>query len=285
MFAEERKLKIFDFLTEHRKATVAELVSYFDVSKTTIRNDLREMERDRLLIRTHGGAMLRTRTGYEPDPYEKQIKNVEEKKRVALAALDLIDDGDTIILDTGTTTMELALVLAKKKNLRVITNDLLIALLLEDNANIMDILFIGGVIRKKYHCTLKYRDASAVMLSGLTVDKAFITANGFSYEKGATTPDIGQAEIKTLLMAASSTVVVLCDSSKIGSAYFIQFARLDQIDKLITDKIEPKEKERLEEKGLDVIVAPPYGDLIDDVSPPQPTVLRRAASDDPEEWE
>jgi DeoR family transcriptional regulator, fructose operon transcriptional repressor len=256
MFAEERKLKIIDFLMEHRKATVAELVSYFNVSKTTIRNDLREIEKDKLLIRTHGGAMVRTRTGYEPDPYEKQIKNVEEKKQIALAALDLIDDGDTVILDTGTTTMELALLLSRKKNLRVITNDLLIALCLEDNPDIIDLLFVGGIIRKKYHCTLKYRNASAEMLEGLTVDKAFITANGFSPQKGATTPDIGQAEIKTLLIAASSSVVLLCDSSKIGNDYFIQFARVDEIDKLITDKIDPKERERLEEQGLDVIVAP-----------------------------
>ena len=269
MFAEERQLKIFAFLSEHRKATVAELVNYFEVSNTTIRNDLREMEKDRLLLRTHGGAMLRTRTGYELDPYEKQIKNVEEKKKIARAALDLIDDGDTIILDTGTTTMELALLLARKRNLRVITNDLLIALLLEDNANIMDILLIGGVIRKKYHCTLRHANASAEMLTGITVDKAFITTNGFSYEKGATTPDLSQAEIKTLLMSASSTVIVLCDSSKLGNAYFMQFARLDQIDKLITDKMDSKEKERLEEKGLDVIIAPPYAHQIE--AAPEPS--------------
>lgn len=268
MFAEERKLKILDFVTEHKKATVSELVSYFKVSNTTIRNDLRELEKDGLLIRTHGGAMLRTRSGYEPDPYEKQIKNVEEKKRIALTALDLIDDGDTIVLDTGTTAMELAMLLSKKKGLRVITNDLLIALLLEDNANIMDILFVGGIIRKKYHCTLKYAEASAQMLAGLTVDKAFLTVNGFSFEKGATTPDIGQAEMKKLLMSAASTVVILCDSSKIGNAYFVQFASLDQIDKLITDKIERNEKERFEKKGVDVIIAPPLEDLLEAVAQP-----------------
>jgi len=211
--------------------------------------------------------MLRTRTGYEPDTYENQIKNVEEKKRIALAALDLIDDGDTIILDTGTTTMELALVLASKKNLRVITNDLLIALVLEDNTNIIDILFIGGVVRKNFHCTLKYRNATAEMLTGLTVDKAFITANGFSYEKAVTTPDIALAEVKTLLMSVASTVVVLCDSSKLGNNYFIQLARLDQIDKFITDKMDPKEKERLEEKDIDVIIAPPYAEQIGAMSP------------------
>ncbi len=259
MFAEERKLKILDFLTEHRKATVNELVTFLEVSNTTIRNDLREMENEKLLIRTHGGAMLRTRSGFEPDPYETPIKNVQEKKRIALAALELIDDGDTIILDTGTTTMELAMVLASKKNIRVITNDLLIALLLEDNENIIDVLFIGGLVRKGYHCTLKYRMATAEMLSGLTVDKAFFTVNGFSYEKGATSPDIAQAEIKTLLMSVASTVVVLCDSTKLGNTYFVQFASLEQIDKLITEKIEPFEKDRLEEKGIHVIIAPPLG--------------------------
>lgn len=212
--------------------------------------------------------MVRSRTGYEPDPYEKQLKNVEEKKRIALEALELIDDGDTIILDTGTTTMELALLLGRKKNLRVITNDLLIGLFLEDNADIIDILFVGGLIRKKYHCTLQYRNATTEMLTGLTVDKAFMTTNGFSYQKGATTPDIGQAEMKTLLIAASSTVVVLCDSNKIGSDYFMQFARLDQIDKLVTDGIDPKEKQKLEEKGVDVIVAPPYAQLKEALSHP-----------------
>jgi len=256
MFAEERKQKILEFLTEHRKATVNELVSFFEVSNTTIRNDLREMENEKLLIRTHGGAMLRTRSGFEPDPYETPMKNVQEKKRIAQAALELIDDGDTIILDTGTTTMELAMVLASKKNIRVITNDLLIALLLEDNENIIDLLFVGGIVRKGYHCTLKYRAATAEMLSGLTVDKAFFTVNGFSYEKGATSPDIAQAEIKALLRSVAATVVILCDSSKLGSAYFVQFASLEQIDKLITDRIEQVEKERLEEKGVDVIIAP-----------------------------
>jgi DeoR family fructose operon transcriptional repressor len=220
------------------------------------------MEADRLIIRTHGGAMLRGRTGYEPDPYEKQIRNVEEKKRIALAALDLIDDGETIVLDTGTTTMELAMVLARKKSLRVITNDLLIALQLEDNPDIVDILFIGGVIRKHYHCALRYRDATAEMFRGLTVDKAFITVNGFSYEKGATTPDIAQAEIKTLLMSAASMVVILCDSSKIGNAYFAQIARVDQIDKLITDNMVAEERERLEADGLDVIIARPYAEQL-----------------------
>jgi DeoR family fructose operon transcriptional repressor len=256
MFAEERKLKIFEFLTEHKKVTVNELVSFFEVSNTTIRNDLREMENEKLLIRTHGGAMLRTRSGFEPDPYETPINNIQEKKRIALAALELIDDGDTIILDTGTTTMELAMILTRKKNIRVITNDLLIALLLEDNENIIDVLFIGGLVRKGYHCTLKYRTATAEMLSGLTVDKAFFTVNGFSCEKGATSPDISQAEIKTLLISVARTVVILCDSSKIGNTYFVQFASLDQVDKLITDKIGQVEKDNFEEKGIDVIVAP-----------------------------
>ena len=122
MFPEERKMEIVNFVNEHKKATVAELCDYFEVSSATIRNDLRELEREKLLVRTHGGAMLMTKTGYEFDPYLKQINHLEEKQTIARLASALIDDGDTIILDTGTTTLELARLLEEKRDLTVVTD-------------------------------------------------------------------------------------------------------------------------------------------------------------------
>jgi DeoR family fructose operon transcriptional repressor len=93
------------------------------------------------------------------------------------------------------------------------------------------------------------------MLSGLNVDKAFMTANNFSYKKGATTPDINQAETKKDLISIASNIILLCDSSKLGNTSFVQFATLEQIDKLVTDKIRDNDKKVLEESGVDVIVA------------------------------
>lgn len=253
MFPEERKMKIVEFINEHKKATVVELCNYFGVSSATIRNDLHELERDKLIYRTHGGAMLITKTGYELDPYIKQVKNLEEKQKVAKAAIGLIDDGDTIILDTGTTTLELARLLDRKRNITVVTNDLIIALFLEDFTNVTTI-FIGGLIRKNYHCTLTFGEAGKQMLSGLTVDKAFMTANGFSYEKGATTPDLNLAETKKLLISIATTSILLCDNSKFGNNFLVQFAPLEKLDKLVTDKIGEIEKKALEESDVDVIV-------------------------------
>lgn len=253
MFAEERKIKILKFINEHKKATVMELCDYFKVSSATIRNDLRELEKEKLLIRTHGGAMIKIKTGYELDPYIKQVKNLEEKQKVAQSAIDLIEDGDTIILDTGTTTLELAKLLKEKRDITVVTNDLIIALFLEDISTV-NTIFIGGIIRKNYHCTVTFGQIGNKMLSGLNVDKAFMTANSFSYKKGATTPDINQAETKKDLISITSNVILLCDSSKLGNTSFVQFATLEQIDKLVTDKIGDSDKKALEESGVDVIV-------------------------------
>lgn len=254
MFAEERKIKILEFINEHKKATVVVLCDYFKVSSATIRNDLRELEKEKLLIRTHGGAMIKIKTGYELDPYIKQVKNLEEKQKIAQSAINLIEDGDTIILDTGTTTLELAKLLKRKRDITVVTNDLIIALFLEDISTV-NIIFIGGIIRKNYHCTVTFGQIGNKMLSGLNVDKAFMTANNFSYKKGATTPDINQAETKKDLISIASNIILLCDSSKLGNTSFVQFATLEQIDKLVTDKIRDNDKKVLEESGVDVIVA------------------------------
>lgn len=253
MFPEERKIKIVEFINEHKKATVVELCNYFEVSSATIRNDLRELEREKLLVRTHGGAMLMTKTGYEFDPYLKQIDHLEEKQKIARIAATLIDDGDTIILDTGTTTLELARLLEKKRDITVVTNDLIIALFLEDFGNVSTI-FIGGLIRKHYHCTLTFGQAGAQMLSRLNVDKAFMTTNSFSYENGATTPNLDQAETKKLLLSIAATVILLCDSSKLGKNSLVQFASLDEIDKFVIDTIGERDREELEKYGVDVII-------------------------------
>jgi DeoR family fructose operon transcriptional repressor len=253
LFAEERKQRILELIEKRRKATVAELCREFNVSSATIRNDLRDLHGSGVLVRTHGGAMLRSKTGLEPDSIQKQVRNLEAKRRIAEAALNLIEDGDTILLDTGTTTVELARLLHRRQNLTVVTNDLPIALTIEEFET-LNVVVLGGVLRRRFHCTLLSESSWCGTPIGLTVDKAFFGANCLSFDRGATTPDLRQAETKRLMTRMAVSVILLCDRSKFDSSAFARFAALEEIDTIVTDRVEPHERAALEEHGIEVLV-------------------------------
>jgi DeoR family transcriptional regulator, fructose operon transcriptional repressor len=252
MFVEERKQKILEHIADKRKATVLELCERFKVSSATIRNDLRDLEGAGLLVRTHGGAMVKSKTGLETDMSSRGIENLEAKRKIAELAIQLIDDGDTVVLDTGTTVLELARLLGSKRDITVVTNDLAIGLLLEDMESVR-IVVMGGVVRKRFHCTVSPDTSSKELLAGLTVDKAFMGLNSFSLEKGASTPDLSHAEMKKRMMSIAAKVVLLFDASKIGRNSFARFAALDEIDSVVTDTIAESDRRTLEENGIEVL--------------------------------
>lgn len=233
LFAAERKQAILHRLRKQSKITVAELCEAFHVSPVTIRGDLRELESDGALKRTHGGAITAGKASFEAVSSFKETEHLEEKCRIAANAELLIEDGDTIVLDTGTTTLELAKRIVNKRNLTVVTNDLKIASYLETYSEDSNIIMVGGLLRRGFHCTVGAMAADA--LANLNADKAFMATNAYSPEKGFTTPSIDQAEIKKLLMRISSEVIILMDSSKVGKVSFVKFADCSNIDKLICD--------------------------------------------------
>jgi len=254
LFAEERKEKIVKLVNERRKVLVPDLIEYFKMSPATIRNDLRDLEAAGLIKRTHGGAIPSdsVRVGFELDNTRKNVKQQQEKEAIARRAAEMVEDGDIIILDTGTTTLEMAKQLKDKKNVTVIVNDIEIAACLEQFDGV-SVVVIGGTLRKKFHCTVG--PFAVKLLSELNVDKVFIATNGFSVEKGCTTPDINQAEIKKVMVQITTQVIVLCDSSKIGKNSFVQFVPPTQIDTLITDnKANPDFIKDVTELGIDVHV-------------------------------
>lgn len=254
LFVEERHARIVEYIEERQKASVAELCEHFGVSGATIRNDLRALENDDRITRAHGGAMRKTKTGLELDSIAKEVQNREAKRAIARAALGLIENGDTIVLDTGTTTLELARLLGERQEITVVTNDLSIALVLEEFAGVTTVL-LGGVVRKRFHCTVSFGSAVDSFAANLTVDKAFIGTNSYSPESGASTPDLGTAHAKQTLIAMAAKVVMLCDSSKIGTRSFAQFARPDEIDVFVTDECSESTRKRMGEDGVDVICA------------------------------
>jgi DeoR family fructose operon transcriptional repressor len=254
LFVEERKQKILEHIAAQRKATVAELCELFRVSSATIRNDLRDLESTGLIVRTHGGAMIKSKTGHEQDMIARGVQNLSAKRAVAEAALRLIEDGDMIVLDTGSTVLELARLLDRRRDITVVTNDLTIATLLESFDSVK-IVFLGGIVRKRFHCTVFNDLSSRDLLAGLTVDKAFMGLNSYSLEKGASTPDIGHAETKKLMMSIAAKVVLLFDISKLGRNSFAQFASPDDVDTIVTDRISESDRKSLEDTGIEVIAA------------------------------
>lgn len=252
MFVEERRREIQEYVVARKKATVAELCEHFSVSSATVRNDLRDLEQCGLLVRTHGGAMVKEQARFELDAKAKEVRHLEEKRAIAALALDRVEDGDTIVLDTGSTTQELAVLLGARKDLTVLTNDLAIALMLEEHPTAI-VHILGGTVRKRFHCTVGMRAELAI--EGLTVDKAFMGANAFSIEKGASTPDLQLAELKRRMLSIARKVFLLVDSSKIGKDSFAGFAAPDSIDCLITDELDVETARALDEMGIEVVAA------------------------------
>lgn len=252
LFTEERRRRILVLLREKKKLTVNTLCHQLDVSPATIRTDLRELDQEGLLTRTHGGAIEKSRTGFELTASVKRTDNLVAKQAIAWQASQFIEDGDTIVLDTGTTTLELARCLVARERLTVVTNDLEIALLLE-NASGIHTLLLGGTLRRDFHCTMG--PLGQHMARELRVDKAFMGANSLSLQNGVGTPDLQQAEMKKTMISIARQVIVLCDHTKIGHESFARFANLEQVDIVITDQINDSAKQSLEECNIQVVVA------------------------------
>jgi len=252
LFTEERRRRIVELIHDRKKLTVNELCHLLDVSQATIRADLRELDREGLLVRTHGGALNRARAGFEQVSSKRSTQNLAAKRAIGREASTLVHDGDTVLIDTGTTTFELARLLVSRRGITVVTNDIEIARTLEEAPD-AEVVLLGGVLRKGYHCTVGV--AAQRMADGLRVDKAFMATNSLSVEGGAATPDLQQAEIKKATIAIARKVILLCDSSKLGNESFARFAGLEDIDTLITERISEEDRLTFEEHGIEVIMA------------------------------
>ncbi|WP_376790317.1 DeoR/GlpR family DNA-binding transcription regulator [Thermoflexus sp.] len=252
LFAEERQRRIAELVRTQGRVVVAELAERFGVSEATIRRDLTILEQMGVLQRTHGGAILAEPMGLELQLEERATRHLEEKIRIGQKAAELIADGDTVILDAGTTTIHIAKAIKARRSLTVVTNALNIAMELMGSPGI-EVIFIGGSLRP--------RTAAAVgpfaeqMLSQLNADKVFLATNGISLERGLTTPNPIEARTKQAMIAASRQVITVADHSKFGKVYFAQIASLQSIDVLITDDgAEPEVIQQIEAIGIHVFL-------------------------------
>ncbi|MGM1058735.1 DeoR/GlpR family DNA-binding transcription regulator [Saccharothrix sp. Mg75] len=252
MYAEERQQVILDRARAKGRVDVAALAEEFAVTTETIRRDLTALERHGVLRRVHGGAIPVERLGFEPAVAAREGVMTAEKERIAKAALALLPEEGTILLDAGTTTAKLADLLPLDRELTVVTHSVNIALLLAARPN-LTVMLVGGRLRSR---TLASVDAWALQaLKDSFVEVAFIATNGVSSERGLTTPDHAEAMVKRAAIAAARRCVLLADHTKIGNDHFARFADLGDIETLITDSgIDSAVAEELEAAGPRVVV-------------------------------
>jgi DeoR family fructose operon transcriptional repressor len=232
MYAEERQAAIVNRARANGRVEVAELAEAFEVTPETVRRDLTALERNGLLRRVHGGAIVVDLFGFEPALSVREAVNTEEKTRIAEAALAYLPEEGAIALDAGSSTFRLAELLPGGRELTVVTNSLPIASLLAARKE-LTVHLIGGRVRGR---TLATVDSSAVeYLRSVFVDVAFLGTNGFSVERGLTTPDSAEAAVKSAFVTSARRRVLLADHTKFGSDHFAHVADLESVDTLVTD--------------------------------------------------
>jgi DeoR family transcriptional regulator, fructose operon transcriptional repressor len=252
-FAEERQHAILDVLREMGKVTVEELAGVFKVSAPTVRSDLARLEEQGLLRRTHGGAIPASPTLFEPPYAQREVMRHEEKKAIARSAAELVKEGETLILDAGTTTYEIALLLRERRRLTVVTNSIANAHVLMDNPA-LEVVVVGGSLQAHRRAILG--PLSVRFLEAFRVDRAFLAFNGVHAKSGFTVVDFDAAEVKRQMIRCAAEKVVVADSNKIGQIAFAAVGPVTDADLLITDSaIAEEDKTRLIEAGLPVHVA------------------------------
>ena len=248
-----RRNKILHLLSETGQVMVGALSQQFSVSEVTIRNDLDQLEKKNMLIRARGGALkFETSVGLDQRLADKHRINHPEKARIGRHASLLVNEGDTIIIDSGSTTAEMVKNLPDLHDLTVITNALNIANQLVNRPNI-NMIIPGGYLRKNMLSLVGPQSEKS--LRNFNVDKVFLGVDGFDTKSGIFTPSVEEARLNEIMIEVSKEVILLVDSSKFKRRSFAFICSINDIDKVITDdKITDDDKKRLLDAGVEVII-------------------------------
>lgn len=251
---EYRRKRIVELLRQKESLSVNALSELIGVSPATIRRDLKKLNRQGIARRSHGGAVLVVSQGTTFEPTFEMASKVaqHEKEKIAKAAAETLQDGQSIILDSGSTVVEMARQIRDKQiKLTVVTNDLLVGSLLSNSPNIK-LIVLGGELRGGSHTLLG--EPGMTFIGSLHTDAAFI---GIQAIKGTqlcdTSTDV--CKMKRLMVAASNRAVLLVDSTKFDQTAFCDVCSLEQIDTIFTDDaISQKIRSDIEALGIDIVV-------------------------------
>ena len=252
LLAIKRLEAISRLLSENGSVDASQLSEQFAVTPKTIRKDLDTLESMGLLDRVHGGAILKNGVNSLFPIERRKMQNLAEKQRIGAAALEYIEDGDTLILDGGSTTIELARLLGEK-NILVVVSDLNIALELMNKTNI-NLFVAGGRLRREGSYTLVGRDTER-MLEKYQVKKVFLGTSALDLTTGLFVLNSDEAEVKKTMIAAAREVICLVDYSKFHHTAFAPFCPIERINTIITDARLPSEEQTyLQNQGIQVRV-------------------------------
>ena len=254
LLTEERRREMLSLVDRNGRVTVEELVKRYNVSAVTIRTDLEVLAKNGALVRSHGGAVKLPGPNHDfPLPVKQSLYHAE-KVRIGRAAAQLVRPHGTVIVDSGTTTLELALSVKQKpvEGITVITHALNIATALADLPN-LTVVMIGGILRQISGAFVG-PDAER-MMEGIHADQFFLAVDGLDPIVGLTTPDILEAKLNSLMMQAATETTVLADSSKFGRRSVSVIAGMERVQRVITDRKAPEDMiAELRKRGIEVVV-------------------------------
>jgi DeoR/GlpR family transcriptional regulator of sugar metabolism len=253
MLSEQRHQAILELLKKNGSITVANLVERFDVSDMTVRRDLDTLGRKGLLRRVHGGAVSARGRSYEPSFLLRSAAHREEKARIGQMAAALVNDGDSIGLDVGTTTLEVARHLEDRHNLTVVTPSYHIAGLLAEQPDIRVIL-TGGILRPGELSLVG--DLAQRALQEFFVDKLFLGIGGIHFEAGLTEFNLEDALVKRAMLGTAKETIVVADASKFGRVAFAAVGPLTAARRIVTDStLDAATVARMQGLAIDVLLA------------------------------
>ena len=250
MNSEERRDYIIKELEENHTVKILELSKELKVTRETIRKDLYLLEKKGLIKKIHGGAVLETST-QETDYEKRKSEFHKEKLAIAKKAVTYVEEGDTVYLDYGTTTFELAKELLKMKNITVVTNTIPIVNLLLSNDTI-ELIIPGGIVRNNESSL--YGPFASNNIKDIFVTIGFFGCSGIDVERGLTSHHTGENLVSKEMIDHSQTAIVLVDHSKFGSVALNKTATFDQIDIVVTDSPRNNEEyQQYTQQGVDLV--------------------------------
>lgn len=239
MLAEERYQIIMDLIEQEGSVKVSNLIKLFNVSIETIRRDMEYLESEGLLKRVYGGAIpvqsiIMCKQGKSYTSFMARVsKNIDEKLQIASTAIKLISEGDSIALDSGTTTLELAKALKKNFNrLTILTNSLMVLNELSEVSN-FTVISTGGIFKGDEYSFVG--DMACDVISGFNIDKAFISVSGVSLKNGLTDWRMEEIQIQKKMIDMSNEVIVLTDSAKFNNSSLLNICSIENVSAIVTD--------------------------------------------------
>jgi DeoR family transcriptional regulator of aga operon len=240
MLIDERRQHILELIQNQGRALVSDLSEQLNISQITIRKDLDYLQSKGLIQRSHGGALrVPPRALIDPTLQEKQKHNLREKERIAAAASKMVEEGQCVILDSGTTTTAVAERLKRFKHLTVITNAVNIAAELVGTD--FEVILVGGTMRRNSFSLVG--PLAEDNLEEMHADILFLGVDGFDMEVGITTPNLLESRVNRAMVKAARHVVAVCDSSKFGRRSLSRIVPPGAIHHVITDQNLPREIE------------------------------------------